>query len=137
MIPHKLRKYRSILDLLFELMLAGHRLSSANDATKKMSPMEAMEKIGSVLPRLIEALVYAPVEGGDIQMIKLDIKEGFWRMVCAKGQECNFTYVFPNHPDKPIKLVVPSALQMGWFLSPPFFCAESETARGVEESYVA
>ena len=47
-------------------MLAGHRLSSVNDATKKMASMEAMDQIGSVLLRLIEALASAPVEGGDI-----------------------------------------------------------------------
>ena len=62
-------------------------------------------------------------------MIKLDIKDGFWKMVCYQGQEWNFAYVFPNHPVKPTEIVVPSDLQMGWVLSPPFFCAESETAR--------
>ena len=57
-------------------------------------------------------------------------------MVCAKGQEHNFAYVLPNHPGKPVEVVVPSALQMGWTLSPPFFCAASETARDVAASYV-
>ena len=78
MIPHKLRKYRAILVLSFELMLAGHILSPINNATKKMAPMEAIDQIGSVLPRLIEALVSEPVEGGDIQTRKLDTKDSFW-----------------------------------------------------------
>ncbi|KAL7533742.1 hypothetical protein ACHAWF_007944 [Thalassiosira exigua] len=68
--------------------------------------------------------------------MKLDIKDGFWRMVCAEGQEWNFAYVLPNHPGEPVEIVVPSALQMGWALSPPFFCAASETARDVAASYV-
>ncbi|KAL7546620.1 hypothetical protein ACHAWF_015384 [Thalassiosira exigua] len=68
--------------------------------------------------------------------MKLDIKDGFWRMVCAEGQEWNFAYVLPNHPGEPVEVVVPSALQMGWALSPPFFCAASETARDVAASYV-
>ena len=67
-------------------MLAGHRLSSVNYATKKIAPMESMDQIGSVLPRLIEALEYAPVEGRDIRMRKLDIKDGLFRMICAEGQ---------------------------------------------------
>ena len=118
-------------------MLAGHRLSSANDATKKMAPMEAMEKIGSVLLRLIEVLASAPVEGGDIRTRKLDIKYGLWRMVCAVVQEWNFSYVLPNQPGKPTKIVVPSALQMGWVLSLPFFCAASEISQDVAALYVA
>ena len=70
-------------------------------------------------------------------MSKLDTKYGFWRMVRAEVQEWNFVYVLPNHHRKPTEIVVPSALQMGWVLSPPFFCAQSETARDVAASYVA
>ena len=71
MISHKLQKYRAILDLLFELLLAGHRLSYVNDTTKNMAMMKAMDQIRSVPLRLIEALASAPVEGGDIIMSKL------------------------------------------------------------------
>ena len=78
MIPLKLRKYRAILDLSFELFLAGHRLSSVKDTTKNMALIKAMDQIGSVLLRLIEALASAPVEVGNILMIKLDRKDGFW-----------------------------------------------------------
>ena len=90
---------------MFQIILAGHRPPSVNDATKNMAPMEAMDKIRSVLPRLLEALASAPVEVGDIRMIKLDIKDSFWRMVCAKGQEWNFAYVLLNHPGKPMSPV--------------------------------
>ena len=48
----------------------------------------------------------------------------------------DFAYVLPNHPGQPAKIVVPSALQMGWVISHPFFCASSETARDVASSYV-
>ena len=44
--------------------------------------------------------------------------------------------MLPNHPGKPVEIVVPAALQMGWALSPPFFCAASETARDVGEQLV-
>ena len=140
MIPHKSRKYRAILDLSFQLMLAGYKLPSVNSATTPCAPEEAIDQIGSVLPRLIEAVAMAPEgsEWGDhIFFSKLDIKDGFWRMVCGDGDEWNFAYVLPNHPGEPVELVVPSALQMGWAESPPFFCAASETARDVAASYVA
>ena len=45
--------------------------------------------------------------------------------------------MLPNTPGKPIEILVPSALQMGWTLSPPFFCAAAETARDVAQIYVA
>ena len=137
MIPHKSRKYRAILDLSFALMLAGYALPSVNEATKRMAPEAAIDQIGKVLPRLIAALAGADLTKGDVMFSKLDIKDGFWRLMCEEGMEWNFAYVLPNHPGEPVEIVVPSALQMGWALSPHFFCAASETARDVAESYVA
>ena len=50
----------------FKLILVGHRLLSVNNTTKKMAPIEAMDQIGLVFQRLIEALASAPVEVGGI-----------------------------------------------------------------------
>ena len=86
MIPHKSRKYRAILDLSFALKIAGYDLPAVNDATKKMAPEAAINQIGSVLPRIIEAMASAPEEGGDIMFSKLDIADEVWRMVCEGGQ---------------------------------------------------
>ena len=54
MIPHKSRKYRAILDLSYQLLVAGYLLPSVNDATKDCAPEEAISQIGTVLPRIIE-----------------------------------------------------------------------------------
>jgi hypothetical protein len=62
-------------------------------------------------------------------MAKFDIKDGFWRLDCAEGQEWNFSYVLPQEEGQPIRLVVPNSLQMGWVESPAYFCTASETAR--------
>ena len=139
MIPHKSRKYRAILDLSFSLLIDGYHLPSVNEATEKCAPEEAMDQLGSALPRIIEAMASAPKpkHGSEIMMSKLDIKDGFWRMVCEAGQEWNFAYILPNKPGEPVEIVVPSSLQMGWALSPPFFCAAAETARDVAQTYVA
>ena len=56
-------------------------------------------------------------------------------MVCAVGEEWNFSYVLTNHSEAPTELVIPSALQMGWTLYPCLFLVASETARDVAESY--
>jgi hypothetical protein len=68
-------------------------------------------------------------------MAKWDIKDGFWRMACEAGEEFNFTYILPQEKGKPITLVVPTLLQMGWVESPPYFCVASETARDVATEY--
>ena len=81
-------------------------------------------------------MAVAPEGQGHI-LFSLDIKDGFWRMTCAEGEEWNFAYVLPNHPGKPVEIVVPLVLQMGWAESPQFFCAASETARDVAEWYVS
>ena len=58
-------------------------------------------------------------------------------MTCAAGEEWNFAYVLPNNPGEPIEIVVPSALQIGWAESLPFFCAAAETARDVADTYTS
>ena len=50
------------------------------------------------------------------------------------GEEWNFDYVLPNYPEAPTELVMPSALQLGWTLSPCLFNVASYTARDVAES---
>ena len=62
--------------------------------------------------------------------------DGFWRLDCQEGEEWNFAYVLPQEQGKPVQLVVPTSLQMGWVESPPYFCAASETARDVAAHYV-
>jgi len=68
-------------------------------------------------------------------MAKWDIKDGFWRLDVEEGTEWNFVYVLPQSPGKPIYLVVPTSLQMGWVESPLFFCTASEMARDVAQDY--
>jgi hypothetical protein len=68
-------------------------------------------------------------------MAKWDIKDGFWRMDCREGKEWNFSYVLPQPEGKPIMIVVPTSLQMGWVTSPPYFCTATETARDIATEY--
>ena len=118
MIPHKSRKYRAILDLSFALKVAGWDLPSVNKATKETVPAEVFEQVGTFMPRIVEALATAPLSEDPIHFSKLYIKDGFWTIECAVGEDWNFDYVLPNHPEAPTALVIPSALQMGWTLSP-------------------
>lgn len=136
MIPHKSRKYRAILDLSFCLRLknGGHALS-VNENTTLEAPAAAIDQMGHALSCIIHAFAQAE-EDDNIFVAKIDIKDGFWRLDCAEGEEWSFAYVLPQHKGEPTRLVVPTSLQMGWVKSPPYFCAASETACDVATQYV-
>jgi hypothetical protein len=105
-----------ILDLFFKLKVNHARLKSVNDASNKaLAPHEAMYELGNVIPRIIWAMATAPDTGVPILFSKIDLKDGYWRMVVNSHEAWNFAYVLPPaHPDDPPELVVPDALQMGW-----------------------
>ncbi len=44
--------------------------------------------------------------------------------------------MLPQEEGKPVKLGVPTLLQMGWVELPPYFCAASESARDVPIDYI-
>jgi hypothetical protein len=100
----------------------------------KKSPKGAIDQLGHALERII----YAFVESADDERIffaKYNIKDGFWCLDCADGDEWNLAYVLPQKEGTPVTLVIPTSLQMGWVESPPYFCAASETARDVATNY--
>lgn len=138
-VPHKSRGFRMILDLSYGVTVDGTKMPSVNEATdRSAAPSQSMAELGMVLPRLIYAVGTAPLARGPILFSKLDIKDGYWRMVVSAEDEWNFAYVLPKaDPSEPTQLVIPSALQMGWSESPAFFCAASETARDVAENMMA
>jgi hypothetical protein len=135
-IPHKSKAYRSILDLSFQLRLENRGVRAAvNDTTTKTAPKGAIDQIRECLSRIIHAFAEADPTA-KIFMAKWDIKDGFWQMDCANGEEWNFAYVLPQLEGEPIKLVIPTSLQMGWVESPPYFCAATETACDVCTEYI-
>ena len=134
-VPHKSRTWRAILDLSFRIRLDQRTVPSVNESTEKTAPKGACDQLGHALARIIHAFA----ESGDdakVFMAKWDIKDGFWRLDCEEGKEWNFCYVLPQPAGQPIKLVVPTSLQMGWVESPPYFCAASETGRDVACQYI-
>ncbi len=134
-IPHKLKAYRLILDLSFQLRLAnGGVRTSVNNTTEKTAPAGAINQIGECLARIVHAFAETDPEA-KIFMAKWDIKDGFWRMDCGEGKEWNFAYVLPQDEGKPTMLVVLTSLQMGWVESPPYFCTATETARDIITEY--
>ena len=101
---------------------------------EKTAPAGAIDQIGECLTRIIHAFAETD-PNAKVFMAKWDIKDGFWRMDCAEGEEWNFAYVLPQEEGKPTILVVPTSLQMGWVESPPYFCTATEMARDIIMEY--
>ncbi len=118
-IPHKSKAFCSILDLSFRLKLKnGGVLASVNDTTEKNAPKGVIDQIGDCLSQIINAFAKTD-DTAKIFMAKWDIKDGFWCLDCAEGEEYNFAYVLPQPEEEPIRIVIPTSLQMGWMESPP------------------
>ncbi len=134
-IPHELKPYQLILDLSFSLCLRdGTTLPSVNDSRTKMAPSGTINQLGHSLQQIIHAFAEAD-KNNQIFMAKWDIKDGFWRLNAQAGDEWNFAYVLPQTPGEPVKIVVPSLLQMGWVESSPYFCAATEISRDIAVQY--
>jgi hypothetical protein len=108
---------------------------SVNSTTVLTAPAIPVKEIGKVLPRLLQYMQDTP-RGVHILFCKLDISDGFWRLV-IRDEDCfNFAYVLPQPPGEPIRLVIPAAVQMGWVESPGFFCAVTESARDLTQHFI-
>ena len=69
-----------------------------------------------------------------IMFAKIDLSDGFWRMLVAEEDKWSFAYALPGTTDGPLKLVIPHALQMGWTESPGYFSAA--TGRNIMQALV-
>ncbi len=59
------------------------------------APSEAVKEIGKVFPRLLQYMRDTP-DGLHILFSKLNISDGFWRLVVHKADSFNFAYVLPQ-----------------------------------------
>ena len=99
-ILRKSHLYRIILDLSFELQVNKEKLCSINDSSDKaLAPHHAMYELGNVIPQIIWQMTLVPKNGAPILFSKIDLKDGYWRMVVNEHDAWNFAYVLPpEHP---------------------------------------
>ena len=93
MIPHKSRKFRCILDLSFTLQHNNKPIDSVNTSTHLMAPQKAMAELGSALKRIIATLADTHNLSKPWKFTKVDIKDGYWRLVVHDDDAWNFAYV--------------------------------------------
>jgi hypothetical protein len=136
-VPQANRRPRIILDLSFPVRRPAEKrkmgpkmVDAVNITTTSRSPQSPVKLIGKVLTELFEFMAQAPADS-DILLGKVDLSDGFWRMIVKPQHRWNFCYVLPQDAGAPMRIVVPHALQMGWQESPPYFCTATETGRDV------
>jgi hypothetical protein len=139
-VPQRNRRGRLILNLSAAVELppkrdpGGRRKRkrshpSVNETSLAAEDQEAVKKLGTALLDALLLQFESPCQW-EVLWAKIDLSDGFWRMIVEAGQEANFTYELPEHPEREGKwFVIPSALQMGWKNSPAYFCTTTEAAR--------
>ncbi len=148
-IPQVGRRGRLLLDLSFAVhaptsggkrarrahVVTGSLAPSVNDTTTKQSPVYPVKEVGRVLVRLLRFMADVPAEE-TINFAKIDLSDGFWRMLVAEECKWNFAYTLPGNATEPVRVVIPHALQMGWTESPGYFCAATETGRDIMQALI-
>jgi hypothetical protein len=131
-VPQRNRQGRLILNLSAGVELPLKRIpgswrsqkraqASVNETTSPAEDQEAVKRLGNTMADALLFQFESPCHW-EVRWSKIDLSNGFWRMIVQAGQENNFVYELPDHPKHPGKwFVVPSALQMGWTNSPAFF----------------
>ena len=97
-----------------------------NKDTLPLAAMEAMQ-FGRSLERILREILFANPAHGPVQMIKLDISDGFYRIGLNIDDIPKLGVVFPTLPgDEPL-IAFPLVLPMGWTNSPPIFSTATKT----------
>ena len=116
-VPQHERRPRTIVDYSF---------SDVNDSTLPIAPMDAMQ-FGRALERMIRRIVLADPRFGPVQLIKVDISDGFYRIWVRYPDIPKLGVAFPALAGEEPLIAFPLVLPMGWKNSPPLFCAATET----------
>ena len=94
---------------------------SVNETTTAADDQTAVKKLGDAILALL-LYAYETDCSWEILWQKIDLSDGFWRMIVQSGMEHNFVFQMPPRAgDTTRHFVVPSSLQMGWKNSPAYF----------------
>ncbi len=104
-----------------------------NDTMVRIVPEETVKELWHVLLRLLQFMQEGP--GGEhILFSKIDLTNGYWRLIIEKESRWHFTYALPGPPGSLLWLVILSLLQMGWNKSLAYFCCATETTRDITQA---
>ena len=99
---------------------------NVNADTLPLAAMESMQ-FGHALDRILREILLADPALGPVQLIKLDISNGFYRIAVNIDDIPKLGVVFPTSPGEEPLIAFPLVLPMGWTNSPPIFSTTTET----------
>lgn len=106
--------------------IGDYTWSGVNDDCNPLAPLEAMQ-FGQALQRLLRTILLADPQHGPVQIMKVDISDGFYRVNLRIGDIPKLALVFPSIDGSPPLVALPLVLPMGWSYSPAPFSAATET----------
>ncbi|KAK1732369.1 hypothetical protein QTG54_016948 [Skeletonema marinoi] len=116
-IPQRDRRPRWIVDYSF---------SGVNAETLPLAAIEAMQ-FGHALDRILREILLADPSLGPVEMLKVDISDGFYRINLNIEDIPKLGVAFPTQPGEEKLVALPLVLPMGWKNSPPVFVTATET----------
>jgi len=94
-------------------------------------------QFGSALQRILQRIAYANPRFGPVNMLKFDISDGYYRVRLSPEAALEMAVIIPGDTPSHNLVAIPLSLPMGWALSPPYFCAYTETAADLSNSALA
>ena len=85
-------------------------------------------QFGHALDCILREILLANPKFGPVNLIKIDIADGFYRLDVNPSDIPKLAVIFPTLPGQPRLIALPLVLPMGWKNSPPVFCTATETA---------
>ena len=125
-VPQHDRRPRTIVDYSYY---------GLNKDTAPTVCVESMQ-FGKALDRIIRTIVHADPSHGPVQLIKVDLADGFYRIDVAPRDIPQLGVTFPVHHNEPPLVAFPLTLPMGWTNSPPAFCTATETIADVANRHI-
>jgi hypothetical protein len=100
---------------------------SVNYTTEPAKDQSGIEALGPALLSILKFMFDTDCTW-EIDWQKIDLSDGFWRMIISTGAEHNFAFQMPTRAtDTDTFFMVPSSLRMGWKNSPTYFCVAMQT----------
>ena len=116
-VPQRKRRPRWICDYTF---------SGVNGDTLPLAALDAMQ-FGHALDRILREIILADPSLGPVQLMKVDLSDGFYRVNLNIDDIPKLGVAFPTEPGQEPLIALPLVLPMGWKNSPPIFSTATET----------
>jgi hypothetical protein len=123
-VPQRERRPRPIMDYSY---------NAVNAFSLPVAPTHAMQ-FGNALKRLLQRIVYANPAYGPPLLMKVDLADGYYRTPLSPEAALELAVVLPPDHTGENLIGLPLSLPMGWGLSPPYFCAFTETGADLANS---